>query len=82
VVDEPPGSPVGGLTSEHHVTSDPLNETHGDTPHLNVQFLTYAVQGAAEPAGGRPAPPAAENVDEVDEVDEARACYDTRQTDR
>lgn len=48
-------SPVGGLTSEHHVTSDPLVEIHGNTAHLNVQFLTYAVQGATEPAAGRPA---------------------------
>jgi len=48
-------SPVGGLTSEHHVTSDPLVETHGNTAHLNVQFLTYAVQGATEPASGWPA---------------------------
>jgi hypothetical protein len=48
-------SPVGGLTSEHHVTSDPLVQAQEDTAHLNVQFLTYAVQGATEPAGGWPA---------------------------
>jgi hypothetical protein len=30
-------------------------ETHGNTAHLNVQFLTYAVRGATEPAGGWPA---------------------------
>jgi hypothetical protein len=48
-------SPVGGLTSEHHVTSDPIMETHRNTAHLNVQFLTYAVQGATEPASGWPA---------------------------
>jgi hypothetical protein len=48
-------SPVGGLTSEHHVTSDPLLETHGNSAHLNVEFFTWAVQGATEPAGGWPA---------------------------
>jgi hypothetical protein len=47
-------TPVGGLTSQHHVTSDPLVEVQGSTAHLNVQFLTYDVQGAAEPATGWP----------------------------
>ncbi|MFD7898544.1 nuclear transport factor 2 family protein [Streptomyces sp. NPDC059743] len=48
-------SPLGGLRSEHHVTSDPLVEIRGNTAHLNAQFLTYAVHGAAEPTTGRPA---------------------------
>jgi hypothetical protein len=48
-------TPVGGLTSQHHVTSDPLVEAQGNTAHLNVQFLTYDVQGATEPATGWPA---------------------------
>ncbi|QXE38431.1 nuclear transport factor 2 family protein [Streptomyces sp. GMY02] len=48
-------SPLGGMRSEHHVTSDPLVEIHGKTAHLNAQFLTYAVHGAAEPAIGWPA---------------------------
>jgi hypothetical protein len=48
-------SPVGGLTSEHHVTSHPLVEINGNPAHVNVQFLTYDVQGATEPASGWPA---------------------------
>ncbi|MEU4173362.1 nuclear transport factor 2 family protein [Streptomyces sp. NPDC026665] len=48
-------APLTGLASEHHVTSDPTVSVKGHTAHLNVQFITYAVQGASEPAGGWPA---------------------------
>jgi hypothetical protein len=48
-------TPVGGLTSQLHATSDPLVEVHGNTAHLNVEFLTYDIQGATEPATGWPA---------------------------
>ncbi|KMS85642.1 hypothetical protein ACZ91_41400 [Streptomyces regensis] len=48
-------APLAPLGSEHHVTSDPLISVKGTTAHLNVQFFTYAVQGAHEPTGGWPA---------------------------
>ncbi|GII52685.1 hypothetical protein Pth03_10740 [Planotetraspora thailandica] len=47
-------APLPVLGSEHHVTSDPVVSVKGDTAHLNVQFITYAVQGTQEPDGGWP----------------------------
>ncbi|MFJ2477816.1 nuclear transport factor 2 family protein [Streptomyces sp. NPDC087659] len=48
-------APLPVLGSEHHVTADPVVTVKGATAHLNVQFITYAVQGTQKPAGGWPA---------------------------
>lgn len=48
-------APIPVLGSEHHVTSDPVVTANGATAHLNVQFITWTVQGARKPAGGWPA---------------------------
>ncbi|WP_130178557.1 nuclear transport factor 2 family protein [Cryobacterium sp. SO1] len=47
--------PLPSLGAEHHVITAPISSASGSDGHLTMQFTTYAIHGAAEPAGGWPA---------------------------
>ncbi|WP_394769634.1 nuclear transport factor 2 family protein [Lacisediminihabitans sp.] len=48
-------APLPALGAEHHVITAPISTASESGGHLSMQFTTYAIQGAAEPAGGWPA---------------------------
>jgi hypothetical protein len=48
-------APLPALGAEHHVITAPIASTAGSDRRLSMQFTTYAIQGAAEPAAGWPA---------------------------
>jgi hypothetical protein len=48
-------APLGELASEQHSITAPVTDVKGNKAHLNVQFITFAIQGTKEPVGGWPA---------------------------
>jgi len=47
-------APLPALGAEHHVITAPISHASESGGHLSMQFTTYAIQGATEPAGGWP----------------------------